>query len=258
MKADLTPIINLTFLKLLSKAALPAVLLFCTPLAVKSASVNDDSGCSGQVPRKSMYLGKQVTVTEVPREPEWPEIYPPPFIFLNTNLLYDVALVPNIGVGINFGHRFTLYADWMYAWWSNSGHHRYWRLYGGDLEMRMQLGEGKSSSKIAGHYVGVYGTIATYDFQFGNHTGVISGKFNYGGGVSYGYILPISRRLSLDFSIGIGYMWGRYRKHHPVDDHDVWISTHRLRWLGPTRLGVGLTWLIGNNHVNNKRKGGAK
>lgn len=81
MKADLTSIINLTLQKLVSKTALPAVLFLCVPIAATSNSINDDNGSSGQISREAIYLGKQVTVTEVPREPEWPEIYPPHLYF---------------------------------------------------------------------------------------------------------------------------------------------------------------------------------
>ena len=181
-----------------------------------------------------------------------------PKMFLNTNLLYDVALTPNIGVGVYLGKDFTLYADWMHAWWSCHDRRRYWRVYGGDIELRRQLGHGKSDNAFAGHYIGVYASLVTYDFQFGRkHTGVIGDKYNYAVGLSYGYTLPIAKRLDLNFSIGLGYMWGKYMKQHLVDEHDVWILTHNRRWFGPTRAEVGLTWLIGKGNVNSV-KGGAK
>ena len=50
---------------------------------------------------------------------------------------------------------------------------------------------------------------------------------------------PISSRLNLDFSIGIGYMWGKYMKQHLVDTHDVWQSTHNRSWFGPTKAEIG-------------------
>ena len=175
--------------------------------------------------------------------------------FLSTNLLYDAALVPNIGAGVYLGRHISLFADWMYAWWSNSGRHRYWRVYGGDIEARWQLGHGRSDSPFAGHYVGVYGSLVTYDFQFGNRKGVIGDKFNYAVGVSYGYSLPVARRLNINFSLGIGYMWGKYKKHHPVDECDVWISDHKRKWFGPTRLEVGLVWLLGRGNINSGKGG---
>lgn len=184
-----------------------------------------------------------------------------PLFFVTTNLLYDAALTPNIGVGLCFADRVTVFADWMHAWWSNRAERRYWRVYGGDVEVRLQLGHGRSLNPLSGHRVGVYASLVTYDFQFGrDRTGVMGDKYNYAVGASYGYSLPIARRLSLDFSLGIGYMWGRYKKQHLEDTHDVWQSTHRRRWFGPTRAEIGLTWLIGSGNVNTPRarKGGKR
>jgi len=182
-----------------------------------------------------------------------------PKMFLSTNVLYDAALVPNVGVGIYLGKRMTLYADWMHAWWSRKARHRYWRVYGGDIELRARLGRSPRSSvsPFSGHHLGVYASMATYDFQFGNRTGVMGNKYNYAAGLSYGYSLPVSRRLSFDFAVGVGYAWGKYKKHHPVDDHDVWLSTHKLKRFGPTRLEIGLQWLLGKGN-HNARKGGRK
>lgn len=183
----------------------------------------------------------------------------PTRIFFTTNLLYDALLTPNIGVGIYLGKRMTLFADWMHAWWDNRSRRRYWRIYGGDLELRMQLGGGRADNPLSGHRLGVYASIVTYDFQFGrSHTGVMGDKYNYAAGLSYGYSLPIGRRLSLDFALGVGYAWGKYMKQHLEDDHDVWLSTHTRRWFGPTRAEISLVWLVGAGNINARKakKGG--
>ncbi len=181
-------------------------------------------------------------------------------LIMGTNLLYDAALTPNIGIGICIGNKVTLWADYMHAWWSNHEKRKYWRIYGGDFEVRMQLGHGRSSNPLSGHRIGIYGSIVTYDFQRGRaHSGIIADKYNYAAGVSYGYSLPVARRLNIDFSIGVGYMWGRYLKHRLIDTHDVWQSTHNRRWIGPTKAEISLVWLIGRGNVNEpKKKGGRK
>lgn len=179
-------------------------------------------------------------------------------LFLTTNMLYDAALTPNIGVGMSVTDRITVIADWMYARWSNRDKRRYWRIYGGDIEARYRIGRQKPGYPLAGHHVGVYCSMACYDFQAGrSHKGVLSDKWNYAAGMSYTYSMPIATRLNIDFSLGVGYLWGTYKKHAAIDDCDVWLSTHKMGWLGPTRAGVSLVWLIGNS-VANKRKGGGK
>ncbi len=177
-------------------------------------------------------------------------------LFLTTNLLYDAALIPNIGMGVSVTDRLTIIADWMFARWSNRDRHRYWRIYGGDAEIRYRIGSLRDGSPLGGHHIGVYGSMACYDFQAGrNHKGFLSDKWNYAVGISYTYSLPISTHLNLDFNFGVGYLWGTYKKHTPIDDCDVWLSTHKMGWFGPTKVGVSLVWLIGNR-VSNDRKGG--
>ena len=177
-------------------------------------------------------------------------------LFFTTNMLYDAALTPNIGVGLKVADRVTVLADWMYARWSNHDRRRYWRIYGGDIEVRYRIGPHRKGSPLGGHYVGAYGSLACYDFQAGrSHSGVLSDKYNYAVGLSYTYSLPLSSCFNIDFNLGIGYLWGTYKKHRPIDDCDVWLSTHKLGWVGPTRIGITLVWLVGNN-VKNNRKGG--
>lgn len=179
-------------------------------------------------------------------------------LFVYTNLLYDAALTPNIGVGISVTDRLTVLADWMFARWSNHDKRRYWRIYGGDVEVRYRIGNNKVGSPLGGHHIGAYGSIACYDFQTGRtHKGVLSDKYNYAVGLSYTYALPVTTHLNIDFSLGVGYLWGTYKKHIPMDDCDVWLSTHKMGWFGPTKVGVSLVWLIGNG-VSNKRKGGSR
>lgn len=179
-------------------------------------------------------------------------------LFLTTNLLYDAALTPNIGVGISIADRITVLADWIYARWNNRDKRCYWRIHGGDIEVRYHIGNIRESSPLGGHHIGVYGLIACYDFQTGRtHTGVLSDKYNYAAGLSYTYSLPVGTRFNIDFSFGMGYLWGTYKKHKLIDDCDVWLSTHKQGWIGPTRAGVSLVWLIGN-FVTNNRKGGGR
>lgn len=179
-------------------------------------------------------------------------------LFATTNMLYDALLTPNIGVGMSIGDRVTLLVDWMYARWSNHDRRLYWRIYGGDVEARCRIGARVKGSPLGGHHIGVYGSMACYDFQGGrSHIGVLSDIWNYAAGISYTYSLPVSTHFNIDFNLGVGYLWGRYKKHIPIDDCDVWLSTHKMSWFGPTRAGVTLVWLIGNQ-VKNSKKGGSR
>lgn len=42
----------------------------------------------------------------------------PFYMAVKTNLLYDAALVPNVGLEVYLGGGWSVGGDWMYAWWS--------------------------------------------------------------------------------------------------------------------------------------------
>ena len=95
------------------------------------------------------------------------EKHGPFYMAVKTNMLYDALLVPNIGVEFYVGKNWSLAGNWMYAWWKSDRKHNYWRLYGGDLEVRRWFGRKASEKPLTGHHIGLYGRIFTYDFETG-------------------------------------------------------------------------------------------
>ena len=188
------------------------------------------------------------------------------YMDIRTNMLYDAALVPNLGVEFYLDQNFTIGGDWMYAWWSKNSRHRYWRLYGGEIYGRWYFGGLAKRKPLAGHHLGVYMQCVTYDFEFGNK-GWMGGRpgwslwerANWGAGIEYGFSLPVAKRINIDFSLGVGYFGGKVLDYEVVDDHYVWQATKRRHWFGPTRAQISLVWLIGRGNVNIKsKKGGSK
>lgn len=74
----------------------------------------------------------------------------PFYMALKTNLLYDVTLVPNIGAEFYLGRGWSLGGNWMYAWWNSNKRHNYWRLYGGELEIRKYFGRHAAENRLRG------------------------------------------------------------------------------------------------------------
>lgn len=188
------------------------------------------------------------TLPTVPTSPTSPTIPPAQTVIapfaLKTNLLYDAVLLPNIGVEWAFAKHWSAAANWMYTWLSNDAKHRYWRIYGGDLELRYWLASDEARP-LKGHHFGAYGGILTYDIEFGGK-GYQAHKWSYHFGLSYGYSMPIARRLNLDFNIGIGYLGGEYYEYEPYYDGYHWLATKQRRWFGPTKAEVSLVWLLFN------------
>ena len=182
------------------------------------------------------------------------EKHGPFYMAVKTNMLYDALLVPNIGVEFYVGKNWSLAGNWMYAWWKSDRKHNYWRIYGGDVELRRWFGRRAVEKPFSGHHVGLYGQIVTYDFELGGK-GYLGDKWSYGGGVAYGYSLPVGHRFNVDFTLGIGYLGGLYKEYIPLDGHYVWQTTKKRRWFGPTKAGISLVWLIGRGNYSRKKGG---
>ena len=198
-----------------------------------------------------MHFTDVYIIEEIPREKK------PRYWALKTNLLYDAALVPNGALELYLGKQWSGVFNWVYAWWSKHPTNFYWRIYGGDIELRRWFGKKAEEKPLTGHHAGIYIQAATYDFEFGGRGemggvpgGSIWNRTNYGLGISYGYSLPITRRLNIDFGIGVGYFGGIYYKYIPQDGKYKWQSTNRRKYFGPTKLEVSLVWLLGHGNVN--------
>lgn len=188
-------------------------------------------------------------------------------------MLFDAAAIPNIGVQFYLGNHWSIAANYMHAWWSKESKHRYWRIYGADVNVKWWFGNRSKAAKstpagnpFSGHHIGAYIQALTYDFEWGGKAymggepgGTIFDRPQIGLGFEYGYSLPVARRLNIDFSIGLGYLGGRVYEFQPDGDRYLWISTKNKRWFGPTKLEVSLVWLFGRGNTNakyNKVKGG--
>ncbi|MDE7346595.1 MAG: DUF3575 domain-containing protein [Muribaculaceae bacterium] len=185
------------------------------------------------------------------------------YMDVRTNMLYDAALVPNLGAEFYIGKNLSVYGEWMYAWWDNETSHRSWRIYGGDLGLRWWFGRKAHAKPLTGHHLGVYYGILTFDFATGDN-GYLGGKPNgtlwdrwlINTGLEYGYSLPVGKRLNIDFSIGLGYMGGNYIKYFPFDNDYYRDKEYKMHFFGPTKAEISLVWLIGRGNDNSRKGGG--
>lgn len=172
-----------------------------------------------------------------------------PRFAVKTNLLHDLALTPDIGIEAMVAKRFSLSLSGVYAWWSNDSKHRYWRIRGGVMEMRVWLGHRRRERALTGHHIGIYGSVHDYDFEFGGR-GWQSPDATYGGGVAYGYSVPLNSRLNLDFGIKAGYSAGDVIRYKPQCGAYVCTGRSFRRYLGLTGLDISLVWFPGTGNRN--------
>lgn len=170
---------------------------------------------------------------------------------LKTNLLYDMALIPNLGVEFHLGKGWALGLDYNHAWWSLADKDYFWRVCGGGIDVRKYFGKASAVRPLSGHHLGLYAQAFTYDIETGGR-GQMS-DLTYSGGLEYGYSLPVGKAFNIDFGIGLGYAGGEYKVYDPEDDCYVWKETRLRHYMGPTKAEISLVWILGY-----KGKGGAR
>ena len=135
---------------------------------------------------------------------------------LKNNLLYDLALAPNIEVELPLGKRWSLNVEYKCPWWSDSGCNFCYQLLSGGTEARYWLGKEKG----------------------------YRGKYYAAAGITYGYVRPLARHLAIEFSVGIGYLDTEYRKYTSYGNDLVWVSSGKYHFIGPTKAKISLVWLL--------------
>ena len=174
---------------------------------------------------------------------------------VKTNVLYDLAVAPNIEVELPLGRhqRWSLMAEYCNPWWRWDRKSQSYEVQEGGLELRRWLSPRCSGSRptLCGHLLGLYGAVAKYDLEnkdVGDQGEVLSA------GLTYGYAWPLSRHWNIEASVSAGAVWGK-RRHYNAEfesTHLIYKYTKNLFYAGPTKLKLSLVWLIG------KEKGGGR
>ena len=178
-----------------------------------------------------------------------------PLFALKTNLLFDLALAPNIDLELPLGHRWSLNAEWIFPWWLIDNDKYCLQVLSGGLEGRYWLGKRTNRRILTGHFFGLYAGGGKYDLQWKEKG--YQGEFYIASGISYGYAMPIARRLNLEFCIGIGLLQTNYKHYRTINNYHtlLWQSNGNYTWFGPTKAKISLVWLLGRKTT---KKGGER
>ncbi len=166
---------------------------------------------------------------------------------IKTNLLYDAALMPSLEVEYRISDRWTVGLEGGMAWWKNNGRHKFYQLASISPEGRYWF---KTRKPWHGHYVGLFGGFSWYDLE--------NGKRGYRGeglmtGLSYGYVFPVSRSLSFEAGIGVGFLHTWYEEYLPIDGCYVYQQSSKMNYFGPLKVKFSLVWRLWDT---GKKKGG--
>lgn len=165
---------------------------------------------------------------------------------VKTNFLYDAALMPNLELECLINDRWSVAIEGDVAWWKHAPSHKYYQLAVISSEVRRWIHPRKPWH---GMYLGLFAGGGWYDLENGG-----LGYYGEGWmtGLSFGYMWPIGRALSLDAGIGAGYMHTRYKEYEPYDGHYLYQRTKSLDYIGPLKLKLSLAWRFFRIHEHKK------
>lgn len=168
---------------------------------------------------------------------------------LKTNLLYDAALMPSLEFEWRINSRWSVAAEGSVAWWSKDRTHKYYQIMYLGAEGRYWFG--RRLRPWHGMYAGLMAGGGKYDLE--------NGKKGYKGeaavaGLTFGYMFPVTRTLSFDAEIGLGYMFTRFKEYVPFDGHYIYQRTKDMNYFGPVKAKFSFVWRFGN--AGNTKKGG--
>lgn len=172
---------------------------------------------------------------------------------IKTNLLYDAALLPNIEVEYLAGKHWSVAIEGGVAWWGKYSKERSYRLAMVSPEVKYWI---RPRAPWHGLYAGAFAGGTLYDLEKGSPGYRGEGAF---GGISLGYMWPVSRCLSLEAAVGAGYLFTRYKEYIPLEGHHVYQRTKDLHYFGPLKVKLSLVWRLWdqNKSVRRKPKGDA-
>lgn len=163
---------------------------------------------------------------------------------LRTNALYWLMLAPNGGVEFHIGSHFSILVEGAITYWNKKTDNGDKGIYvaGGGPEFRYWFNDDRSKP---GHVIGLYGQYADFDIKLSD-----KGRqgTSIGGGISYGYYLPVGRRWAFEFGIGLGYLSNKtdVYKWNPIVKKNLWMEYNTKPWIGPTKARVTAIFRIGH------------
>lgn len=177
-------------------------------------------------------------------------------VALKTNMLSDAVTALNFSVEVPVNKHFSVLYQQYCPWWnignryalqilSFGGEARWWFLprpkewYHPDV----RCGKYRQRDALTGHFLGLYGMGGKFDIQAGRNVGCYQNYF-WSAGLTYGYSMPVSRSLNIEFSLSAGYACIDYTHYVPADDWSVLYRDDskigRLHYFGPTKAEISL------------------
>ena len=171
---------------------------------------------------------------------------------LKTNLLYDAVSWLNFSVEVPIKDRYSILYYHQFPWWTwgknNNEYCMRFLSIGAEARWwfkpmpREATDTRIKRDKLMGHFLGVYAESGKWDFE--RKRDICYQGDHWSAGLSYGYAMPIGKRLNLEFSISAGYASIPYRGYTPSEDYEIlWRDPEKVgtwHYFGPTKAQISL------------------
>ena len=154
---------------------------------------------------------------------------------LRANLLRWATLTPDLGLEWRICPSWGIAVNGSWTSWSWNDKDRRYALWEVVPEFRYYLGREKRG------YLGAMLKAGQFNYKLST-TGRQGDLM--GGGITGGYVLKLNNALSMDFSLGLGYIHADYDKYVVINGVRVRRGSETKNWWGPVSTGVTLVWNI--------------
>lgn len=159
---------------------------------------------------------------------------------IKSNALYLAAGVTNIGGEYAFHPHWSVDLPLVYSPYTLARTYRMRFLYI-QPEARYWL-----NRPMRGHFFGVHLHAGVFNVSLDNKNRYQSEKGFHGAGISYGYAMPLSRRWSMEFTVGVGYAFTRYCTYYNVPNGLRYEKDRPYNYWGLTKLGLNFVYRFGD------------
>lgn len=159
---------------------------------------------------------------------------------IKSNALYLAAGVTNIGGEYAFHPHWSVDLPLVYSPYTLARTYRMRFLYI-QPEARYWL-----DRPMKGHFFGVHLHAGVFNVSLDNKNRYQSEKGFHGAGISYGYAMPLSRRWSMEFTVGVGYAFTRYCTYYNVPNGLRYEKDRPYNYWGLTKLGLNFVYRFGD------------
>lgn len=159
---------------------------------------------------------------------------------IKSNALYLAAGVTNIGGEYAFHPHWSVDFPLVYSPYTLARTYRMRFLYI-QPEARYWL-----DRPMKGHFFGVHLHAGVFNVSLDNKNRYQSEKGFHGAGISYGYAMPLSRRWSMEFTVGVGYAFTRYCTYYNVPNGLRYEKDRPYNYWGLTKLGLNFVYRFGD------------